>query len=58
MRATSHIAIGDASGNLDVIYYAAERRSYGTREDKKVAGDASFEGGATFISCGGQTTVS
>jgi len=33
--------ICDAGGNLDVIYYAAERKSYGTREDKKTGGDAS-----------------
>ena len=32
--------ICDAGGNLDVIYYAAERKSYGTREDKKAGGDA------------------
>ena len=41
LRATSHIAICDAGGNSDVVYYAAERNPYGTREDKKVGGDAS-----------------
>ena len=40
LRGTSHIAICDASGNSDVVYYAAERKSYGTREDKKAGGDA------------------
>ena len=41
LRGTSHIAICDASGNWDVVYYAAERKPYGTREDKKAGGDAS-----------------
>ena len=40
LRGTSHIAICDAGGNSDVVYYAAERKPYGTREDEKAGGDA------------------
>ena len=40
LRATSHIRISAVGGKLDVVYYAAERKSYGTREDKKAGGDA------------------
>ena len=38
LYAVRHIC--DADGNLGVVYYTAERKPYGTREDKKFGGDA------------------
>ena len=40
LRGTSHIAISDVDGNSDVVYCVAERKPYGTREDKKAGGEA------------------